>query len=164
MIDGQQISGGWFIIPLSFAVALVVMILPLPEWITPYRPDLAALVLVYWCLMVPKKVGIGVGWLVGLVVDVMQFGLLGKNALSKTVLAFLVTKFNERIRLFSLFQQSIVVFVLLSIDTAILVWVRNIVSGTKIEIWAWMPTIIGMILWPILVVILKSARRFSPLS
>ena len=164
MIDGQKTSGGWFIIPLSFAVALLVMILPLPEWMTDYRPDLVALVLIYWCLMTPNKIGIVVGWLVGLIVDVMQFGLLGTNALSKTVLAFLVIRFNERIRLFSKFQQSIVVFVLLSIDTAILVWVRNIVSGTKLEIWAWMPTVISMLLWPILVVTLRRVGRFSRLS
>ena len=159
MIDAKRTGGSWFIIFLSFVVALVVTVLPLSVWIAPYRPDLVAMVLIFWCLMAPSKVGTGAGWLVGLFMDVLLFGILGKNALSKMVLAFIVTRYSDRIRLFSLFQQSIVVFILLSIDTAILAWVRNILVGTKLEIWAWMPTVVGMILWPILYVILRSMGR-----
>lgn len=166
MIDVQrrQNGGSWVIILLSFIIALMVAILPLPESIALYKPDLVALVLVYWCVLAPKKVGVGLGWVAGLIVDVMQFGLLGQNALSKTVLAFLVIRFGERIRYFSLLQQSIVVFVLLSIDTAILVLIRNVVSGTKLEIWAWMPTVTSMVLWPIIFVFLRRTRRLSRLS
>jgi len=42
------------VIYLSLLVALVLMILPLPDWAQIYRPNWMALVLIYWSMALPK--------------------------------------------------------------------------------------------------------------
>ena len=43
---------------------------PLPGWLDPFRPEWVALVLIYWCMAVPNRVGVGVAWIVGLLQEV----------------------------------------------------------------------------------------------
>ena len=62
---------------LSFLTAFVLTLLPLPDWANAYRPDWVALVLIYWCLDLPHRIGPGVGWVAGLMLDITQASLLG---------------------------------------------------------------------------------------
>ena len=67
--------GGWVIV-LTLVVGLMLAIVPLPEWAQGLRPEWPLLVLVYWCLALPQRVGVGVSWLVGLCMDVLSGALL----------------------------------------------------------------------------------------
>ena len=62
---------------LSFLVAMMLTSLPLPESAIIYRPDWLILVLIYWCMALPERIGIFTGWLLGLTLDVMYGSLLG---------------------------------------------------------------------------------------
>jgi rod shape-determining protein MreD len=151
---------GW-IIPVTFAIALLLMAMPLPVWAVPYRPDWVGIVLIYWCIAVPHRVGPGVGWSVGIVMDVMQFTLLGQNALAKTVLAFLANQSHLRIRMYPLWQQCAVVFLLLSIDTGLVMWVHGVANNIRVGWLAWWPAATSMLVWPWLFIIMRDARRRS---
>ena len=61
---------GWVIV-LSFIIALILTIVPLSESFAPARPEFAALFLIYWNMALPHRVGVGVGWTLGLFVDVI---------------------------------------------------------------------------------------------
>ena len=39
---------------ITIVVALMLMVVPLPDWATPFRPDWVALTLVYWAMMLPR--------------------------------------------------------------------------------------------------------------
>ncbi len=157
---GQQ-GHGRVVVIITLAISLVLMAIPLPEWAEPYRPDWLALVLVYWCLATPNLVGVGTGWIVGLTLDVLQGGLLGQNALAKTVLAFLAVTFHLRIRMFPVWQQAFVVAVLVGVNQALLIWahgVLGIYSGT----WEmWLPAATSMLMWPWVFVVLRDVRRYG---
>ena len=108
-------SGGW-VITLSFLVAFLLAGIPLPGGLGHFRPDWVAMVLIYWCMALPRRVGIGVGWLVGLLLDVGRGGLLGQHALALAVVAYLILQTYRRVRVASPWQQAISVLVFLLIE------------------------------------------------
>ena len=78
----------------SFVAAMVLTIVPLPGAIRLLRPDWVALVLVYWCMALPVRIGVGSGWVLGLFLDVLYGSLLGEQALAKALLAYLTLRFT----------------------------------------------------------------------
>ena len=54
-----------------------------------WAPDMLALVLVFWSVHQPLRVGIGIAFAFGLMMDVHQSSLLGQHALAYTALCFL---------------------------------------------------------------------------
>lgn len=151
-------SGGW-VITLSFLVALILNLLPLPDWARPFRPDWVTLTLIYWCMALPHRVGVGISWGIGLVVDVMTNSLLGQHALAFTLVAYLTLRFHQQIRVFPLWQQALSVLVLLGIQEVTELWINGLL-GRTLPSWAvWAPALTGMILWPWIYVVLRDVRR-----
>lgn len=151
-------------IPVSLLLALVLNVIALPSWAVPFRPDFVALVLIYWCLMAPGAVGVGVGWLTGLAMDVMQATLLGHHALAKAVIAYLAGRFHLRIRMFPWWQQSLVVLVLLVVDSALVAWLHGMAEGYGVGWWYWVPPLAGMVAWPIVYAALRDGRHRGQLA
>lgn len=152
-------SHGGGIIILSVLVAFVLTNLPLPEALRPMRPDWVLLVLIYWCMALPHRVGVGFGWLAGLFTDVLTGMLLGQHALAYSLVIFLTLKLHQRLRLYPLWQQSLSILVLLALGQLLLLWINGMI-GRPIHSWAyWMPSLLGALLWPLLFVFLRGLRR-----
>ena len=71
---------GYPVILLTFVVAYVLAVLPLPVWLQWARPDWVAITLIYWCIALPQRVGIAAGLLLGIGLDVLEGAVLGQNA------------------------------------------------------------------------------------
>jgi len=150
---------GGLIIVLSFLAAMLLTAMPLPDWAGNWRPAWVAMVLFYWCMALPNRIGIGVGWTMGLLLDVMQGTLLGQNALGLAIIAYFVIKSHQRIRMFPLIQQAFFVSFMVLIYLLLSLWVRGIM-GIPPESWTyWMPALTSMILWPWFFIILRDIRR-----
>ncbi|MCO6441830.1 MAG: rod shape-determining protein MreD [Nitrococcus mobilis] len=144
---------------LSLLAGLVLTVLPLPMWARPLRPEWTALILIYWCMALPQRVGVTVAWTVGLLQDVLQGFLLGAHALAFGVVAFLTLKLHQRIRVFPLWQQALSTLLLLLVIRLILLWVRGL-SGQPGADWQyWLPALTGTALWPPLFLGLRAVRR-----
>ncbi|HEX7043337.1 MAG TPA: rod shape-determining protein MreD [Burkholderiales bacterium] len=143
----------------SFAMAAVLNVLPVPRWAEPFMPDWVALTLIYWCMALPNRVSVGVGWTLGLVLDVLYGSLLGQHALAKAVVAYLTVRLHPQLRMFPRWQQAVSVLVLLVINQLLVVWVRGATGQPPATVAYWLPSIVGMLLWPWLFVILRDARR-----
>ena len=155
---GNKANSHW-IIPASFAVAFMLTALPLPEWAVQWRPCWIAMVLIYWCMALPSRVGIGIAWMLGLLLDVQQGTVLGQNALGFSVIAFMTLRFHQRIRVFPLAQQAIVVCSYLFLFQFLTLWIRGMM-GVPPQQWTfWMPAVSSMLLWPWLFIILRDLRR-----
>ena len=155
----SRTQSGSLVIVFSFFVALLLTGLPLPDWAQLFRPNWVALVLVYWCLALPTRVGVGTGWIIGLVVDVMTGGLLGQNALGLAIIAFLTNKLHQRIRVYPLRQQSATVLLFLLLERLICLWIMGF-TGRSIELPQYfLPALIGTLLWPWIFFILRDLRR-----
>jgi rod shape-determining protein MreD len=108
----SRARNGW-LLPVSLLLALLLGLVPLPEALQPVRPYWLALVLAYWLLEAPERVGPGVAFAIGLVADVAFGSLIGEQALRLVVLAFILDRFRARLRFVPLSQQAATIGVLL---------------------------------------------------
>ncbi|MEJ2105864.1 MAG: rod shape-determining protein MreD [Acidiferrobacteraceae bacterium] len=155
----NPVTRSYLVVASTFVVAMILAQVPVPNWAEGFRPDWVGLVLIYWCLATPNRVGIGTGWLVGMIQDVLYGSLLGQHALALTVIAYLAARLHLRIRVYPPWQQGLVALVLLSIGQLIVVWVRAII-GQSITGWAfWTPGLVSLFIWPWVFVILRDIRR-----
>jgi len=152
------------VIYLSFTVGLLLLILPLPDWIRTYRPDWLALILIYWSMALPKYVGLWTALIIGLLADSLLGTLLGQHALALVIITYLNLNLYLRIRVLSLIQQSVYVFGLLLISQIIVFWMDGIM-GLKIPVQAvFVAPFIGALLWPCVFIILRDIRRKALLN
>lgn len=153
-----QHRGGATIL-LTFILALLLQMFALPDWAQSLRPDWVALVLIYWCIALPERVGVGVGWLAGLILDVSNGALLGQNALTLAIVAYLALRLHQRIRLFPLWQQSVSVLLLITLHLMLVLWIKG-AFGQSTETWAyWLSALTSMLLWPPVYIVLRGLRR-----
>jgi len=150
---------GGVIIFISFALALLLTMLPLPSWAQIFRPEWVTLVLIYWCMALPSRISIGWAWAAGIMLDVTLGNLLGLHALSLTIVAFLTIKLYQRIRVYPLGQQALAVLILVAMSQLLTLWILGIIGSTPGSWTYWLPSISSAILWPWLFVILRGARR-----
>jgi rod shape-determining protein MreD len=152
-------SKGTLVIVASFAVAMLMNILPLPELINVFKPDWVALVLVYWVMAMPNRVGVLVGWLVGLFVDVLYGTLFGIHAMTFALVAYLIQMTYHRLRLFPRWKQSINISVVIGIHMLLGVTLRSFVSSVSVTYVYWLPLIGVLLFWPWVFVLLRDVRR-----
>ena len=95
-----MMRAGWqrWVCYLSLALSVLLLLLPLPDALRPLRPWWPALVLLYWVLEAPDRVGLGTAFITGLAADVLAGALLGDQALRLLVVVFLAQRFRARLR------------------------------------------------------------------
>jgi rod shape-determining protein MreD len=150
--------GGWIIFA-SFLAALALTVLPLPDWLAAVRPELVALVLIYWCMALPTRVGVGYAWIVGLLLDVLRAALLGQHALSFAIIAYITLQLYQRIRVFPLWQQAVSVFVLVLLHLLLQLWIKGISGNPPPALLFLLPALSSMLLWPLVFLGLRRLRR-----
>jgi rod shape-determining protein MreD len=149
---------GFFWLPLSLLLAVLFGLLPLPDVIAALRPYFLGLVLVYWLLETPDRVGMGAAFVIGLIGDLAFGTLIGEQALRLTVMAFITQRFRARMRFFPLGQQSLAVFALLVNDRVIAAAVR-LAMGEGVPRWTfWLSPLLALPLWPWLVLMFDTLR------
>jgi rod shape-determining protein MreD len=152
---------GFLMLIFSFLFAIMLAILPLPNYITIFFPLWLPLVVIYWTLTLPHRISLGIAWLLGLLLDSLYGTVLGEHALALTIVAYLVEKFYRQIRMYPVLQQGLCIFVFLLIYQGLLLWVQGVVGQMPNAHWFWIPPATSMIVWPWLVMLLRSWRRRS---
>ena len=127
-----------------------------------WLPDWLALVLVFWSIHQPQRVGIGVAFLVGLFVDVHQGAMLGQHALAYTVLSFLAIAIHRRLLWFSVPSQALQVLPLFAASHAIEWLVRLLAGSASPGFWLLLAPAIESLLWPVVSVLLLLPQRRTP--
>ncbi len=100
----------WFI-AFSFLVALLFNFLPTSAW--PWMPDWVVLVLVFWSIREPRRIGMGIGFLLGLVMDVADASVLGQHTLAYVLASYLAEAISRRVLWFPMRWQALHVLPLL---------------------------------------------------
>jgi rod shape-determining protein MreD len=155
--------GGWVIL-MSFIVAMMLAMLPLPEWSEYARPEWATMVLIYWCMALPNRVGVGIGWLTGLFLDVIHGAVLGQYALALALIAYFTLTLHRRLRVYPLVQQSLVVMMLILLQQLLITWIKGFLGQPPDSLAYWLPSLTSMLLWAWVFIILRDLRRHFRVS
>jgi len=100
----------------SLICAFLLNVLPWGAWIG--VPDFVALVLVFWNIHQPRKVGIGLAFTLGLMMDVHSAIHFGENALAYTLLSYFAITIHRRVLWFPPSSQTLHVFPLFLIGAS----------------------------------------------
>lgn len=150
-------------IPLSLMVALMLIMLPLPDWAQVYRPDWVALILIYWSMALPKRVGLWVAFITGLFLDVTLSTLLGQHGLALIIIIFINLNLYQRVRVMTLSYQALYVLVLLLINQLVVLWIEGILQRDPPFMAFIGPALTGMMIWPWVFIVLRDIRRKAQL-
>ena len=144
----------------SLIAALLLDMLPLGR--VPWMPDFLALVLVFWNVHQPQRVGIGLAFMFGLGVDVHQAALLGQHALSYTALSFFATMIHRRLLWFTVPSQALQVLPLFAVAHGVEIVIRMISGGTFPGWLLLLAPLAESLLWPVVSVMLLAPQRRAP--
>ncbi|CAM3756985.1 rod shape-determining protein MreD [Rheinheimera salexigens] len=144
---------------LSLFIALILTVMPLPQVVKLARPDWTLLVLMYWTLAMPHRVSIGTAFVFGFMVDVLVGTVLGVNALTYSVVIYIVASNYLKIRNFSVIQQALLLSILLAFYHLFLFWLSHFLVGVYFLAEYLWPVLTGMLAWPWLFWLLRRYRR-----
>ena len=149
-------SGGGHVIITSILIAMVLMLIQLPESMRILRPEWVLLTLMYWAMALPLRVGVGYAWVVGLLMDVLFGSVLGVLAFSYALVVYLILRFHLQLRQFPLWQQALS---LMSLILLVHVVTASMASGMSGWL-AYLPAaVMSTLLWPLVHVFLRGVRR-----
>ena len=152
-------SRGTWVIVASFIVAFMLTALPLPDWAAPWRPAWVGLVLAYWCLALPQRIGVVIAWCIGLLLDVMHGSLLGQHAFGLALVAYVVVIYHQQIRVYPLFRQALVIGSLIFIYTTLMLLIYNFLGSMRYGYDYLAVSITSALLWPWVFIVLRDFRR-----
>ena len=153
----SRARNGW-VLPVSLLAALLLGLVPLPGVLQALRPYWLALVLAYWLLETPERVGLGTAFALGLLADLAFGGLLGEQSLRLVVLAFILERFRARLRFFPVSQQALTIGVLLLNDRVINAVIHLVMGVPQVPVLTWCAPLIGAVLWAPLHFLLDALR------
>ncbi len=125
-------------------------------------PDLLAVVLVFWSVHQPLRIGVGVAFVFGLFMDVHQGSLLGQHALSYSVLSFLSITMHRRLIFFDVFNQAVQILPLFVVSQLLELLVRFL-AGDGFPGWVSMLSpVLESVIWPVASLMLLAPQRRAP--
>lgn len=150
----------WFAIFTTLLIAMVLALLPMPDWTIWLRPAWILMVLIYWAMVTPYRISVGMAWLTGLVVDLINGTLLGEHALAYTVVVYFVSRMHIRLRMFPLMQQGLSIFVFVLMYQFIIYCIQGFIGELPNSHLYWLSSVTSMFLWPWLFVVMRDFRRW----
>ena len=144
---------------LTFVIALMLDILPLPEWAQWLRPSWTLLVLIFWVLAMPYRFSVGLAFLLGLFLDLLDGTLLGEHALAFVFITYIVVKLHKRWMFFPVIQQMMLIFMLLLLYKLFIFAFQGFVGDLPTHFLYWGSIFISCLLWPWLFVLLKDWQQ-----
>jgi rod shape-determining protein MreD len=146
----------WATLLVAFGLNLV------PYGRVPSMPDFLALVLVFWNVHQSRRIGVGVAFLFGLLMDVHGGAVLGQHALAYTLLSFFAITVHRRLLWFSVPSQALQVLPLFFAAHAVSLLVRVIVGGMFPGWGLLLAPVFEALLWPVVTLLLLAPQRRAP--
>ncbi|MDG2460146.1 MAG: rod shape-determining protein MreD [Luminiphilus sp.] len=144
----------------SLACGLIVMLVPLPVESRLLRPDFVALILFYWVLALPHRVGVTTAFFLGVGQDLIEGSPLGLSSIGLMVATVVLLSNYQRIRQFDAAQQSLMILVLMILSSGIEQWLRD---GINVPAASWtglIGLVVSALCWLPIRQVLRYFRRY----
>ena len=160
-------SAGQLLLPVNplfvgFTLLLALAINFVPLGRAASMPDMVALVLVFWNVHQSRRVGVGVAFFFGLVMDVHAGAVLGQHALAYTLLSFFAITIHRRLLWFTVPSQAVQILPLFFAAHAVSLLVRLIAGGMFPGWRVLLAPVFEALLWPIATWLLLAPQRRAP--
>lgn len=143
----------------SLSLAFMLRILPLPPSVQLIAPDWVLLVLIYWLLSEPHKIGIFHAFLIGLLIDVLTGRILGQHPSGYIFAAYLCLTLHKRLQNIRLIQQCFFIFFILFITQSIILWTEIFQHPLPYNTAFWLPALSGTLFWPVIKYLLRRCHQ-----
>lgn len=145
---------------ISFGLAMALRIIPLPPGWFALNPDWIALLLIYWTLAAPDRVGLLTAWILGLAADALTGRLLGQHAFAYAFMAYLNLRVRGTLLVFPVPLQSLWVWLLLLLGQVLVSWTGRIeIAGALMRPAYWLSALTGALAWPLVLWVMPSMTR-----
>lgn len=134
----------WFI-TLTLLVALFLNLIPLGR--ATGMPDWVALVLAFWSVREPLRVGMSTAFVLGVLVDVAAGSIMGQHALAYLLLAYGASSLSRRVLWFPLGLQALHILPLLLATQLVMVATRLIGGADFPGFGYFLGSFSGTLLW-----------------
>ncbi|TDQ38514.1 rod shape-determining protein MreD [Thiopseudomonas denitrificans] len=132
----------------SLLLALILEVAPMPEAMRDWRPLWLALVVAYWALESPGGFRLLLAWLAGLMQDILYGSLLGLHALFLVVVAFAIHRLQQRLRIFPVWQQALILTLVFMAGQLMAFWLDVLTGSPKQFAQYMVPALISGLFWP----------------
>jgi rod shape-determining protein MreD len=150
----------WLAVIITLITALILALLPMPDWTVWLRPAWVLMVLIYWTITTPNRISLAFAWAIGLLLDLMNGTLLGEHALAITVVIYFVVRMHIRLRMYPVLQQGLSVGMFVLLYQFIIFCIQGFIGELPASNLYWLSSITSMLLWPWLSVLLRDCRRW----
>jgi rod shape-determining protein MreD len=155
----MHIPHGRWAVWLSFLVAMLFQIMPLPVIVEGWRPDWLLLVMIYWAMALPHRYNILSAWILGVLLDILLGAHLGIRALAMSLVVYVVVLHFQRLRNFPMWQQSLMIASLVCLFHLVVFWVQFVVNVATFDVHLFLPAVSSLIIWPWVFWMLRRVRR-----
>jgi rod shape-determining protein MreD len=143
----------------SLLLALVLQLVPLPEWLAGARPLWVALILGYWALREPRISVLFSGFVAGLALDVLFGSALGQHALGLIIVVYLVERLRGIFVLFPLWQATFALIPVWIVYCFLMFWIDGATKHDS-NVWLrWLPVISTTLFWPLVFSVMELLRQ-----
>lgn len=146
----------------TLVAALLCNLLPWSGWAMWLVPDFVALIVLYWCIHEPRKIGFLTAWSLGLLMDIADGSLFGQHALAYIILAYAGMVLHRRVQRFAMTQQILHVIPLLLFTDLVVLLVRALSGADFPGYLYFLGSFSGAALWPVMTHLLKLPQRPRP--
>jgi len=150
----------YLIIYLSFFLVLVLYVFPLPMVVNSLRPSWLVLIVFYWVLALPDKIGAMHACFLGLLVDILLGSTLGVHALLLSLISYFVTRNYQKIRNASVLKRTLTLGVLVLANHVLLYWAVSFTKPIVLHGYSYyFPVLTSMLVWPWFFLLMRFVRR-----
>ena len=157
-MSSNKHQGGWLIV-ISLLLAMVMTLFPMPDSWQPWRPSWLMLVLSFWVITLPERIGLLWALICGLLLDVLLNTSLGLHGFALAITTFMLQILYKRIRLFPHWKQGLSIAAISSVYIALTYWLTKL-TGKSHEFIAWQAIILNGVLWPWIYLVLKQLASY----
>ncbi len=149
----------YLVIFISYIIATLLSVLPLPAWATDFRPEWLLLLLIYWSIAAPHRVGLVLAWITGFMLDLLYGSVMGEHAMAFVIVIYFAQRMYLQVRLYPVWQQAFVVSILCFMYQCCILLIHGMLGQFGHIRLFWLPALTSLLLWPWLVTSLRDTHQ-----